>query len=457
MSSSLSSVIADYTLRFSLEQVPFQIQEYAKYMVLDAMGCAVSAVSLPHAISVRKTVLAVGSQAKSTLWGTDKKVGMADAILANSSLIHGMDYDDTHVGGIVHPSAGIVATAFSVGEAIHANGKEILEAIVCGYEIIIRLALAARGGFHEKGFHGTGIVTPFAAACVAAKLLHYDTSTLINALGICGSQAAALQEFLHDGAWVKKIHPGWGGHSAIYSLMMARNGLTGPQKVFEGEFGLYKTHIGTNKWLQDEFSNLGSKWHTADISIKLYPCCHMIHSFIDCAFKIRQQANFDLDKIQKIECRINKTCYSIVCSPENAKKRPTSDYGMRFSLPYMIAMSFYKGKIGPGEIDLIHMENPEVTSLIDKIQCIPDDTVSNEGHFPGWVKVTFSDGKTCTMDQKYEQGAKENPIKKDSIISKYYNNTALHLPLDKAKKIMENILNLETCCGVDSIIDNLKS
>ena len=161
------------------------------------------------------------------------------------------------------------------------------------------------------GFHGTGIVAPFAAACVAAKLLGDSERTLKNALGICGSQAAALQEFLRDGSWVKKIHPGWGAHSAIYALGMARNGFIGPDKVFEGEFGLYMTHCGGTDGLEEAFSDLGSVWHTTEITTKLYPVCHMTHSFIDCMIRLEEEHHFGADDIASAQCRIESRCYPI--------------------------------------------------------------------------------------------------------------------------------------------------
>jgi 2-methylcitrate dehydratase PrpD len=452
---SVSEIIADYTLQFSLKNVPTEVQEYAKLMILDAIGGAVAAFHLEHAKSVRNVALDFASRPDSTLWGTTKKVGMADAVLANAALIHGMDYDDTHVGGVVHPSASVVSTAFTVGEAAGASGREILEAVICGYEIIIRLALAARGGFHDRGFHGTGIVAPFASACVAAKLLHFPQNILIQALGICGSQAAALQEFLHDGSWVKKIHPGWGSHAAIYALMMAKGGLTGPYEVFEGSFGLYASHLGTAEGVREAFDDLGKKWLTTQISVKLYPCCHMIHSFCDCIFALQKEYKFSAEEIKEIECRIEKRCYHIVCSPEQAKKRPTSDYGMRFSLPYIVAMAVLKGKVSPLEIDERYMKDPEVLALIDKIKGVEDEEVKNPGHFPGWVKVTLRDGTVHQKIQSYERGAAENPIAAQDVITKYNNNASVNLSLNQVKRVLDNTIHLDKLSKINTLIDNL--
>jgi 2-methylcitrate dehydratase PrpD len=452
--TSLSEKIAEYTLCFSLQDVPPKVQQHAKLMILDAIGGAMAAYYLKHAVSTRKVAIGFGSRPQSTLWGTMEKVGMADAVLANAALIHGMDYDDTHVGGVVHPSASVVSTAFTVGEAAGSSGEQILGAIICGYEIIIRLALAARGGFHDRGFHGTGIVAPFASACVAAKLLDLPQHVLVNALGICGSQAAGLQEFLHDGSWVKKIHPGWGSHAAIYALQLAKGGLTGPREVFEGSYGLYQTHLGTVEGVKETFADLGQKWLTAEISIKRYPCCHMIHSFSDCMFALLRQYKFTDKDIKEIECHIEKRCYHIVCSPESVKKRPTSDYGMRFSLPYIVAMSVRSGKMSPLEIDKQYMTDPAVLEMIDKVHCVEDETVKNPGHFPGWIKVTLLDGTVYQKSQKYERGAAENPIDTQDIIAKYNENASINLPQENVNRILSNITNLEKLEKMEILIQN---
>ncbi|MHC1758443.1 MAG: MmgE/PrpD family protein [Negativicutes bacterium] len=450
---SISEQIAEYALKDSWDTVPESVRAHAKMMIADSMGVAIAAYSQEHAKAVRQVALNLASKPESTIWGTRKQVSMVDAVLANAALIHGLDYDDTHVESVVHPSASVVSTAFTVGETTGATGQEMLDAIICGYEIIIRLALAARGGFHDRGFHCTGIVAPFASACVAAKLLKMPKTVLVNALGICGSQAAALQEFLHDGSWVKKIHAGWAAHAGIYALLMAQNGLTGPREVLEGKYGLYATHIGSADGVGSVFTDLGQRWRTSEISVKLYPVCHMIHSFSDCVFELQSQHGFTPQDIAKVECRIEKRCYNIVCVPEQAKKRPTSDYGMRFSLPYIVAMSILKGKISPLEVDEKYLSDPEVLGLIDKVECLEDETVKNAGHFPGWVEITLYNGSTYRWRQEYEKGAAEHPIAASDIITKYKNNASAYLNSEQADTLFKQILRLEQLPGISFLLN----
>lgn len=452
---SLSEQIADFTLNLRLEQIPPDVVSFAKWLLFDSIGVAMSCQNMKHAIAVRRAVLETNSQPECTLWGTSSKVQLADAVLYNSCLIHGADYDDTHVGGIVHPSAAVMSTAITVGEKVQASGAQMMEAMVVGWEVIVRLALAAKGRFHDVGYHGSGIVAPFAAACVAAKLLGLPKETLVNALGICGSQSAALQEFLHDGTWVKKIHPGWGAHSAIYALNMAKHGFTGPLRVFEGEFGLWKTHLGATDGLEEAFRNLGTVWHTTEISFKMYPVCHMTHSFIDCTIDLLQELGLPADEIASIECRVDPRYYPIVCEPRKAKIRPQTDYMMRFSLPYVVAVAAYQHKVSPFEVDMKYAQDPSILSLMKRIHCISDMEQRNPGHFPGWIQLTTQDGRTYTREQRYEIGASENPVSEEAVRIKFQNNLSAYYSEEKRRKLVDKIYAFDTLAQAEELLNCL--
>lgn len=449
---TIARQIAAFALSMRLEDVPQEVISHGKILLTDTFGVAMSCQNMTHAAAIRKTVEAMGSAPQSTLWGTGKKASMADAVLYNAALIHGADYDDTHVASIVHPSAAVVSTALTVGEYRGATGRQMLEAIIMGWEIIIRLGLAAKGRFHDVGFHGTGIVSPFAAACVAARLLGDSQQTLENALGICGSQAAALQQFLKDGSWTKKVHPGWAAHSAIYALAMARNGLTGPKQVFEGEFGMWMTHCGGIDGLREEMSDLGRVWHTTEITVKLYPVCHMTHSFIDCMTKLMDQQHFEAGDIESAECRIESRCYPIVCTPREAKVRPSTDYMMRFSLPYVVAMAAKKHRVGPAEINLRYASDPEIQDLMDRITCVDDNSKRNPGYFPGYLTVTLKDGRTFTMDQRYEMGTAQNPLNMEAVSRKFADNLENFYSRERISEILESIKSFEQLPNPDGFL-----
>lgn len=454
---SISQRIADFALSLEYEDIPSSVLAHGRLLLLDTFGVALSCKDMAHAHSIRQALRGMGSTGRSSLWACPDKVQLVDAVLYNASLIHGADYDDTHVGGIVHPSAAVVSTALAVGEYAGASGREMMAAIVVGWEVIVRLALAAKGRFHDVGYHGTGIVAPFAAACVAARLMKLPNDTLVNALGICGSQAAALQEFLRDGSWVKKIHPGWAGHSAIYALMMAKEGLTGPREVFEGGFGLWKTHIGAVDGLEEQMGDFFEVWHSPEITFKLYPVCHMTHSFIDCVLELKRKHNFSADDIASVECRIEPRCYHIVCEPAAAKSRPTTDYMMRFSLPYVVAIAALKNRVSSWDIDLKFAADPGVQALMDKIRCVSDETKSNPGYFPGWIKVSLKDGAAYEMHQPCERGTALIPIETEDVIAKFRNNLSASYPDAQIGAIRDLVLGFDQLEKAATLIDSFSS
>lgn len=450
---TISEKIAEFTLEQNISQIPPNVISHGKLLLMDTFGVAMANLEQTHIQAVRQVVEDMGSRPVCTLWGSGEKAQVSDAVLYNAALIHGSDYDDTHVAGIVHCSAAVVSTAIAVGEATGSTGQEIYEAIVIGWEIIVRLGVAARGRFHDVGYHGTAIAAPFAAACVAGRLMKVSKDVLVNALGICGSQAAGVQEFLRDGSWSKKLHPGWGAHGAIWAVNLAKAGYIGPKKIFEGDFGVWKTHCGTIEGLE-EFDDLGKVWHTPEITFKLYPVCHMTHSFIDCLLKARKE--IDCEDIASIECRIEERCYHIVCEPEKAKKNPETDYMMRFSLPYVAAVALVCGKVSPWEIDMQLAKDSRIQALMQKVDCIADDEKKNPGYFPGWVKIRLKNGVEYVYDQRWEAGTAQNPVDMDAVMTKFHNNLEHFYTEDQIKKLLELIQQIECLERIDPLTGCLR-
>ncbi len=449
----LSERIATFVCNTSLDNIPSSVVEYGKTVLMDVFGTALTCIDLDHARALRETLDELSISGGCTLWGSGKRANLADAAMYNSCLIHGTDYDDTHIAAFVHPSAPVVSTAIACGEMVQASGRDILEAMIIGWEIIIRLGLATKGRGDDIGFHTTGLLAPFAGACTAARLLKAPKEVLVNALGICGSQAGALQEFLTSGAQVKKLHPGWGSHSAIYALLLAKHGLSGPPRVFEGKFGLWKTHFGDVSGLEEAFQDLGTQWHIEQIAFKMYPICHDTHSFVDCAIRVRKREGFTVDQIQRVECRIEPRCYDIVCMPLEEKTRPKNDFIMRFSLQYVVAAALIFGCVTPAEINMSAVKDPRVLDLIDKIECISDPAKENPGYLPGWIKITLNDGREYTEEQLYEAGSSENPIEIDRVHEKYLQNMNHYYSQHQAEKILELIQGFDQMETVDAFLN----
>ena len=236
---------------------------------------------------------------------------------------------------------------------------------------------------------------------------------------------------------------------------MARGGFLGPKKVFEGKFGMWMTHCGGTDGLEEMFDDLGEKWHITEITAKLYPVCHMTHSFIDCMLRAIDQNGFTADEIESVECRIESRCYPIVCTPREAKVRPKTDYMMRFSLPYVVAMAAVSHGMGTAQVDLKYAEDPAVQALMDKIQCVDDDTKRNPGYFPGYMTIVLKDGRSFIMDQRYEMGTKQNPLDAEAVKRKLYDNLiGLYTP-EQIEHIIGSVNDIDIADSADAIISSL--
>lgn len=450
---SISEQIASFVKGLRMEDIPAEVFDAVKMHMIDTVGVALlSSETAPTSPLIHKMVMEKGSAPECTLWGSNDHVQLTDAIFCNGTVIHGLDFDDTHTGAITHPSVSILATAFALGEQLHKSGAEIMTAAVAGYEVIVRLGLAANGGFHDAGFHPSGILAPFASVCVAAKLMDLDEKTTVNALGIAGSQAGTIMEFLHDGSWVKMLHPGWGALSAIYAVSCAKAGFTGPRTVFEGQYGVYPVHIGGVKDLPERIATLGKVWLTPEIAFKLYPTCHHTHSFIDVMLSLMAEHRFTASDIESVEARGTSMCASQVCNPKEIKVRPETEYMMKFSLYYVLAMTALHGRITTSEIEIGYTKEPEVLDLIDRITFIEDSSVAVPGHMPARLKVILKDGRVLTGEQKYEKSARENPIKQEDVVRKFDGCVAGILPQKARNELLDLILSFDRQPGINELL-----
>jgi len=451
-----AEVLSEFAENLKFEDIPGKVVEKAKDHVIDTLGICLACTKHKYLQIVVDVVKGWGGKAESTILGFGDKVPCANAALANGSMAHAVDYDDTHLESVAHPSAPIVPTALAVGEAQESSGKEILTAIIAGYEIMARIGNAVPGQFHNKGFHSTSICGTFATSIVAGKLLGLNSTQMANAMGICGSLASGIFEFLTDGSWVKPIHAGWAAHAGIVAAQMAKKGLTGPHTVLEGRFGLYNTHVGLENFKKDKLiEGLGKVWETLRISIKPYPSCHFTHSSMDAALTIKRKYGIDPKDISEIICLVPQVSVNIVCEPIDTKLNPQTDYDAKFSIPFTVATILLKGKAGLDEFDEKAIKDPEILSLARKVKCgvYPNCEFPGVSYIPGWVKIVMKDGKIYEEKMRFNRGSPENPLSADELASKFFANTATLLSKEQAKKIIDAVREIEKLKSIKELID----
>ena len=429
MTDPAAARLARFVTDVSLDRVPPAVVTQASLLVLDTLGNALAAAREDFARAVIDVATRLGGASESTVIGATAKVGAANAVLANATLAHGLDFDDTREDAIVHTGCVAVTTALAVGEAIGASGGAMLEATIASVEVMCRVGLAVPGAFHARHFHPTAITGSFAAAAAAGKLYGLTETELVRAFGICGSQASGIIEYLTDGSWTKRLHPGWAAHAGVVAALLARAGFSGPPTVFDGTHGLYQAFAGGHdaSRLDAQLATLGRTWEIAELTFKPYPCGSIAQPYMDCAARLRERG-IRAEQVRAIRCRTAAGPVPRLWEPLAAKHAPPNGYAAKFSLPYLVAVVLVKGRAGLAEFTDEAVRDKDVLRVAERVGYELDPTIDYPRQFVGDVEVTLADGRTVRERQDRPRGGPDAPLTRTELEAKFRGNAALAVP-----------------------------
>ncbi len=378
-----------------------------------------------------------GGTPTSTVIGSDTRLPSANAAFINGTLAHILDFDDTHLPSILHPSASIVPAALAVAEEVSAHSNEILRAIAIGIEITNRLGMASyipevgNSIFFEKGFHATSICGTIGASVTAAILYGCDQNQISHAMGIAASMGAGIIEANRTGGTVKRIHCGWAAHSGVIAASMAKEGISGPPTVLEGRFGFFNAYLD-GKFDQDALlDGLGIRWELLKTAYKPYPTNHFTHPGIDCALALRAQG-ISASDIEHIELGVAAPVIRTIGEPHEEKINPISSYHAKFSGPYTVAAAFIGGGglgIYLDDFDESHWNNPTILDLATKVSVVVDTQANTifPHAFAANMKVLTKDGKTYSHRVNASQGSSQKPLTHSQLLQKFSLNASRFL------------------------------
>ena len=346
--------------------VPASTRAAAVRHLVDAFGTALGAVRADAARPAVEVATGLGGPPEASVIGAAIRLSAPAAALANGTLVHALDFDDTHAGGLVHATSVVLPAVFAVGQQVGATGQQALEATVVGLEVACRVAAAAPNGFHARGLHATMVAGVFSSAAVAARLLGLDAPTTASALGIAGSQAGGLLAFLGTGASTKQLHPGFASQSGIIAARLAAAGASGPATVFDGPHGVYDALAGGAGDPSSILRGLGSTWETERIGIKPYPACQLSHATVDAVRDALARHPFGPHEVVAIEAAVHPDSAAVVCESGDLT-RPRSPYAAKFSLPWTVAALVQDGDLVPATFDDASIARPEVVDLAGRV------------------------------------------------------------------------------------------
>ena len=450
-----SQVVARFARGLRLSDVPQAVVDKAKLVFLDTLGIALASSTMDFGRMVVNVAQKLGGPPASRLIGSSLKVASANAVLANGTLAHGLDYDDTLEEAIVHTGCCAGVTAMAVGEELNASGRDVLEAAIAGTEVMCKVGLVARGKFHARGFHPTALCSTFGAAAVAGKLYGLELNQWSDAFGLCGSQSSGIIEYLADGTWTKRLHPGWAAHGGVIATLLAREGFRGPTTVFEGQHGFYRSFGGASEYRFEKLLELGSVWEIPRLTFKTYPCGSISHPYMDCALRLKQKYSLAPEKIIEVVCRTAEGTVHRLWEPLADKQVPVSSYGAKFSLPYSIAVMLIRGRAGLEEFTDESIRDPAVLDLAKKVRYVLDPTIDYPRHFSGHVKVWLDDGTILEENQPHPRGGLEDPLPPEEIEEKFRANAQLALAAKQVDDIVDLVRRLEELPSITALSDLL--
>jgi len=458
MNTPISEQLASFTHGLSLQKIPSHIQIRAKYLMLDAIGCGIAAKEEDFAKRLCHSISRLSGHGERAIVGQSIRLPLRDSAMLNGALMHGLDYDDTHAAGVTHLSVSTLPAALAVAASHQSSGSDFLTAYIAGIESGARLASVVKGGFHQVGFHPTGLIGVFACALVAGKLMNLSVSQLTGAQGFALSFAGGSLQFIEDGSWTKRIHPGWAASGGISAANFAQDDLPSPILAYEGRFGLFKSHLPPELLSLSDLSlatqGLGSVWETENVAIKPLPACHFVHACTDAAIALFNQG-LDWRQIKSVKALIPEGVVKSVGEPENLKRRPVSDYDAKFSIHYCVASGLIRGKLGLKELQQDALVQPEILELMDKIHYGVDPLTTFPKHYTGEVVTTLMDGSIQKHRIAINRGNPEAPISNDDIKAKFFENCELYLSRSRIQELFDMVVNIDQhkdCLNLENLL-----
>src|SRR5436190_3579528 len=395
-------------------------RETAEKLVIDIAGLCVAARKNDYVLAA---VRGWESRGACTGSGHDRRLGSAGAAFANGTAAHGEDFDDTFEGGPVHAGAVIVPAVLAIAEREKLAGRDALAGIAVGCELVCRASLVAPKRIHKAGFHPTAVLGALGAAAGVATAMRLSSRQFVDALGVVGSMASGIIEYLAEGAWTKRMHPGWAAQAGIRACDLARHGFVGPRTVLEGAHGFYHAFArGADGDWAKLTEGFGEEWVANGIAFKPYACGTMTQPYVDCAARLAKKV--DLDAVVEVVCEAAEGTVHRLWEPLAGKQRPPNAYAGKFSSPYCIAAGFVLGHAGLEAFTEERARDARLLALAAKVRYEIDPDNPYPDRFTGHVRVKLKDGRTVEERQGHMRGGVEEPLTRKDIEEKFRLNCA---------------------------------
>jgi 2-methylcitrate dehydratase PrpD len=415
---TIAEALARWIVDLKATGISAKATDIARMLLVDVAGLAIAARKEDYVLAT----IAATEEGKATAIGHSGGFDTFSAALINGTAAHGEDYDDTFEGGPVHSGAVIIPAVLAACEKEGLGGQNLLKGIAVGVELLCRLSLVAPKAIHKAGFHPTAVIGTVASAAAIAAALDLDEAQTVSAIGIAGSMAAGIIEYLAEGTWTKRMHAGNAAQSGIRAALMARGGFLGPRTVFEGTHGFFHAFAPSREPdFQLLLNGLGETWLMETIAFKPYACGTMTQPFIDCAVELAERG-VAADDIVDISCNVGEGTVHRLWEPLAAKHAPKTPYAAKFSTPICMALGFLDRKAGLAQFTEQRIADPVLKAFASKIHYVIDPDDEYPANFTGHLTARLKDGSEIEIRQPHMRGGKHAPLTVAEIEGKFTDN-----------------------------------
>jgi 2-methylcitrate dehydratase PrpD len=418
--TSIAELLADKIVALKPGALATVTARKCEDLLIDVVGLCVTARNEDY---VASALSGWDDDGACTVIGHKRTLTAAGAAFVNGTAAHGEDFDDTFEGGPVHAGAVIVPAVLGACERHNADGRMALIGIAAGTEVLCRLSLVVPKAVHKAGFHPTAIFGAMGAAAGVSAALGLDARQIVDALGIAGSMAGGIIEYLAEGAWTKRLHAGWAAQSGLRAALLAQAGFVGPRTVFEGVHGLFHGFAHTTHGDYDALiGDFGTRWVTDTLAFKPYPCGTMAQPYIDCARRLAARG-VKADDISEIVCEVAEGTVHRLWEPLADKQRPPNGYSAKFATPYLLAAGFVHGDVGLGAFTEAAIRDPKLLGLAAKVKYVIDPQNPYPNNYTGHIRAILKDGSVIEERQPHLRGGAREPLTRQDVIAKFAANT----------------------------------
>lgn len=448
--NSASRLISDFASNLTYDRIPARVVDHLKLSILDGIACCLVGAGLPWTKKVADMIAGEGGVPAATVFGAKRSVPLTGAVLINATAGHAFELDDIHRDAILHPNSIAVPAALNTAEYIGgATGKDVIQAIVAGYEAGNRIGSAAGTDLLLRGFHPQGVIGPFVAAATASNIMKLDAEQTLNAMGIAGSLGAGLMA-AQEGAMVKRLHSGNAAEAGVRGALLASNGFTGISDVVEAEYGGFLAAFSGKIELGRVTDKLGEVWETEATGFKPHATVTSIHAALDALSKIRTDNDLRPQDVSEIHAGVSRPTFVHCAWPYEAQ----SITAAQMNIYYGLAMIAFYGKAFTEQFTDDAIKDPAVLKFIDKITARVDPEIEEKGpafRHMAKVSVTTTDGRTFEETVINRKGSPDNPLTGDEVKAKYFALVSNLLGDEKAKQVRDMVFKLDQADEVETL------